>query len=168
MGNSPRSRTRQSSGSVGKGLLRGAARDPDSRRLTRTTTSLLACSNAAAAKPPSPPASTLSLSDREAAPKEDARLDQANSPEDIAPEIVVWTEDMDEMMVDSPESATPTTPAAGPDTPEVEAKITYVRCCLELLIHDPFTFLSACPGWRGLMPPGKIVMTIPHHPPLTL
>ncbi len=159
MGNSPRSRTRQSSGSVGKALLRGA-RDLDSRRLTRTTTaSLLACSSTAA-KPPSPPASTLSP-DPEGVPKEDARPhDDANSHEDIAPEIVVWTEDMDEMMVDSPESATPTTPSAGPDTPEVEAKITYVFCTLWLfIVHS-----SPGPPWPACLV--GMVMVIPHPPPL--
>jgi len=110
MGNSPRSRTRQSSGS-GKGLLRGA-RDLDSRRSTRT-------SLASPAKPLSPPISTLS--DPEAAPKS-VQHDSPNASEDIAPEIVVWTEDMDTMMVDSPGPATP----AAPTTPALEHNTMYV------------------------------------------
>ncbi|KAK4042548.1 Sec1-like protein [Parachaetomium inaequale] len=67
------------------------------------------------AKPPSPPASTAS--DPDAAPKA-IQHDPANGSEDIAPEIVVWTEEMDSMVVDSPESATPTTPAPAPAVEE--------------------------------------------------
>ena len=108
MGNSPRSRTRHSNGS-GKGLL-GGSRDLDSRRSTRTSprTSL-----ASPAKPLSPPASAWS--DIEADPRS-VQTDSLNALEDIAPEIVVWTEDMDTMMVDSPEPVVP---------PAEEEKITY-------------------------------------------
>ncbi len=117
MGTSPRSRTRQSNGS-GKGLL-GGARDLDSRRSTRTSprTSL-----ASPAKPLSPPASAWS--DIEADPRS-VQTDSPSALEDIAPEIVVWTEDMDTMIVDSPEPAVP---------PAEEEKITYdlipFFCCL--------------------------------------
>lgn len=110
MGTSSKPRTRQSSGSA-KGLLRGA-RDTDSRRSPRT---LLA----SPAKPPSPPSSTVS--DPETASKA-THHDSINGSEDIAPEIVVWTEDMDNMVVDSPQSAAPTTPA----TLAVEGKAAYV------------------------------------------
>jgi hypothetical protein len=136
MGTSSKPRTRQSSGS-GKGLLRGA-RDTDSRRSPRT---LLA----SPAKPPSPPSSTVS--DPETATKT-IRHDSINGSEDIAPEIVVWTEDMDNMVVDSPESAAPTTPA----TPAVEGKAVYVQslfmcpcsfiCRLVLLTHSLWSLLS--------------------------
>ncbi|KAK3906669.1 Sec1-like protein [Staphylotrichum tortipilum] len=155
----------------GKGLLRGA-RDLDSRRLTRTTTSLLACSSnaaAAAIKPPSPPASTLS-SDPEGASKEDARrpadANEANSPEDIAPEIVVWTEDMDAMMVDSPESATPTTPAAGLEMPEVEAKIAYVLCSSSGFLHVS-VHSSAVMAWQAWFDNAWLRWSWPslHQPP---
>jgi hypothetical protein len=116
MGHSSKSRTRQPSGS-GKGLLRGA-RDLDSRRPTRTSLD-------SPAKPPSPPASTSS--DPEAFSKA-IQHHSPNEPEDIAPEIVVWTENMDDMMVDSPEAATPANPA----TPVVEEKAMYVLHLLTL------------------------------------
>ncbi|KAK3300291.1 flavin-containing amine oxidoreductase-domain containing protein [Chaetomium fimeti] len=122
MGTPSKPRTRQSSGS-GKGLLRGA-RDTDSRRSPRT---LLA----SPAKPPSPPASTAS--DPEAAPKT-VHHDLTNGSEDIAPEIVVWTENMDNMVVDSPESAVPTTPA----TPTSEGKaVPYVGAHFLRIYAEP-------------------------------
>lgn len=128
MGNSPRSRlTRQSSSGSGKGLLRGP-RDLDSRRSART-------SIAGPAKPLSPPASTSSDSGTASTA---TKQDSYNSSEDIAPEIVVWTEDMDDMMVDSPESATSTAPA----TPALVEKAAYVLC--------PFLSTGYCPS-----PPGS-------------
>ena len=130
MGNSPRSRIRQSNGS-GKGLL-GGARDLDSRRSTRTSprTSL-----ASPAKPLSPPASAWS--DIEAGPKS-VQTDSPHALEDIAPEIVVWTEDMDTMMVDSPEPAIPPAPAV---EPAEEEKITYGHVLLSCLVSTAPPFI---------------------------
>jgi hypothetical protein len=109
MGTSLRSRTRQSSG-LRKGPLK-SAREVDSRRSTHNT------SLASSAKPPSPALSTLP---EQEATLRTARHDSAGTgSEDIAPEIVVWTEDMDSMMVDSPE-----TPASA--TSAHEDKTTYV------------------------------------------
>ncbi|KAL2022699.1 hypothetical protein VTK56DRAFT_4780 [Thermocarpiscus australiensis] len=100
MGTSLRLRTRQFSGS-GKGISMGA-KELDSRRSTRT-------SAASSAKLLSPAASTIS--DPEPAQRA-TRQGSTNAAEDIAAEIVVWTEDMDSMIVDSPEpTATPATPA---------------------------------------------------------
>ncbi|KAK4251971.1 Sec1-like protein [Corynascus novoguineensis] len=67
------------------------------------------------AKPPSPPSSTGS--DLEAVSKT-AQPTATSTPEDIAPEIVVWTEHMDDMAGQSPESVTSTTSA----TPALEEK----------------------------------------------
>ena len=140
MGNSPRSRTRHSNGS-GKGLL-GGSRDLDSRRSTRTSprTSL-----ASPAKPLSPPASAWS--DIEADPRS-VQTDSLNALEDIAPEIVVWTEDMDTMMVDSPEPVVP---------PAEEEKITYDH--IPFLVFFQLLFSS----YRGM--PRLLVAPVYLSPP---
>jgi lysine-specific histone demethylase 1 len=79
----------------------------DSRRSTRT-------SLASPAKLLSPAVSTFS----DSGPiHRTTQLDSANGLEDIAPEIVVWTGDMDDMLVDSPEPATPATPALEEEKP---------------------------------------------------
>ncbi|KXX82855.1 putative lysine-specific histone demethylase 1 [Madurella mycetomatis] len=98
MGTSPRLRTRQPSG-LRKGSAK-AVRDADSRRSTHT-------SLASSAQPLSP--ATNTLSGAEPALRA-TQHDSENGPEDIAAEIVVWTEDMDSMIVDSPEPATPAPP----------------------------------------------------------
>lgn len=98
MGTSPRLRTRQPSG-LRKGSAK-AAREADSRRSTHT-------SLASSAQPLSP--ATNTLSGAEPALRA-TQHDSENGPEDIAAEIVVWTEDMDSMIVDSPEPATPAPP----------------------------------------------------------
>lgn len=101
MGTAPRLRTRQSSG-LRKGPSK-AARDVDSHRSTHLS---LGCS----AKPPSLATNTLPGLDTTSPT---TQQDLENALEDIAPEIVVWTEDMDAMVVDSPEPAMSATPAQG-------------------------------------------------------
>lgn len=133
MGPSPRSRTRQSSGQ-GKGPLKGA-RELDSRRLTRTTSQP---SLSSPTKPLSPAASAF-LETAEQAPQA-TQHESGNGLEDIAPEIVVWTEEMDSMIVDSPETATPATPA-----PEEKAMYVLVPTCPWLLINPfPLPAVSLC------------------------
>ncbi|KAH6634315.1 flavin-containing amine oxidoreductase-domain containing protein [Chaetomium sp. MPI-SDFR-AT-0129] len=102
MGSPSKSRTRYLNGSK-KGLLSSpkTTRDIDSRRSTRIS---LACP----IKPPSPPASTASDPESTNTTKRAVPKEVLNSSEDIAPEIVVWTEDMDNMAVDTPESTSPT------------------------------------------------------------
>ncbi|KAL2180299.1 flavin-containing amine oxidoreductase-domain containing protein [Thermothelomyces heterothallicus CBS 202.75] len=106
METSPKSRARYFSGS-GKDLSKGTG-ETDPRRSPRT-------SLASPANPPSPPPSTGS--DLEATSKV-VQHTAATGSEDIAPEIVVWTEHMNNMTGDSPESATSPTPA----TPASEEK----------------------------------------------
>ncbi|KAK4136482.1 hypothetical protein BT67DRAFT_373907 [Trichocladium antarcticum] len=105
MGTSPRPRTGQPSG-PGKAFMK-EVRELDSRRSTRT-------SLASPAKLPPPAVSTI-FSDSTPAQRT-TPLGSANGLDDIAPEIVVWTGDMDGMVVDSPAPATPATPALGEQT----------------------------------------------------
>ncbi|KAL2154900.1 hypothetical protein VTH82DRAFT_3576, partial [Thermothelomyces myriococcoides] len=106
MGASPKARARYFSGS-GKGLSKGT-RETDSRRSPRTVL----------ASPANTPSPSPSIGpDTEAASKV-TQSTAATGSEDIAPEIVVWTGHMNNMMGDSSESATSTTPA----TPASEEK----------------------------------------------
>lgn len=110
MGASPKARARYFSGS-GKGLSKGT-RETDSRRSPRTVL----------ASPANTPSPSPSIGpDTEAASKV-TQSTAATGSEDIAPEIVVWTGHMNNMMGDSSESATSTTPA----TPASEEKTVYV------------------------------------------
>lgn len=126
MGASPTSRTSQSS-RLGKGIvMKGGVRDFDPRRSTRISVI------ASPAKSLSPAVSSASSDPEHVFPS--TKPSSMNGSDDIAPEIVVWTGDMDDdMIVDSPEAATPAN--AG-----VKEKISYV---LDLpLVAYQSSFLS--------------------------
>lgn len=103
-------------------------RELDSRRSTRTSLASLA-------KLPSPAVSTI-FSDSTPAQRT-TPLGSANGLDDIAPEIVVWTGDMDDMVVDSPAPATPATRALGEQTLYVlVAQLHPSRLPLHFFAHD--------------------------------
>ncbi|EGS19150.1 SWM histone demethylase complex-like protein [Thermochaetoides thermophila DSM 1495] len=52
-----------------------------------------------------------------------SQRESTNNSEEIAPEIVVWTGQMDSMIVDSPETATPVSPSSGPAAASEEKSV---------------------------------------------
>ncbi|KAK4185530.1 putative lysine-specific histone demethylase 1 [Podospora australis] len=104
MGNKSRGRTGQASG-TGKRSMKGSTTDLDSRRSNRTSTGNTAKTSASADR------STRAILPDPSSDSEDI----------IAPEIVVWTEDMDVVSVDSspePESQSPPAPPPDDAVPE--------------------------------------------------
>lgn len=151
MGSSPGSRARQQSSGSGKVLLntsQGSTKDFDLRRSMRTSgvaaassTSSSSSSPAALGKQPVS-SSTATCVSPVSSPSDDtesplpskssaapttalSQRESTNNSEEIAPEIVVWTGQMDSMIVDSPETATPVSPSSGPAAVS-EEKSVYV------------------------------------------
>ncbi|KAK0734112.1 flavin-containing amine oxidoreductase-domain containing protein [Lasiosphaeria miniovina] len=105
MGTNSRIRTGQVSG-LGKGPVKGPG-DSNSRRSTRSS---LAASTPGRPLPLKPLSPAVPVADRQPAPPPAPRIDPESSSEDIAPEIIVWTEAMDAMSLDSSDgSLTPVT-----------------------------------------------------------